>query len=148
MEDIPDPVFASGAMGAAVGIWPVDGYVYAPVDGTVTIMGANMPHAMAIRSDDEMVILVHVGIDTVEQRGDGFVVWALKGMHVCAGDPLMWFDTSKARADGRSDIVVTSLANADRFGSVVAARPGAVEVGDPVLTVGGLAARSGREGKR
>lgn len=71
LADVPDPVFSSGAMGAGVGVEPTSGTVYAPVAGTV-IVTMDSGHAYGIRTDDGIEVLVHVGIDTVNLKGEGF----------------------------------------------------------------------------
>ncbi len=126
MESIPDPVFASGAMGPCVGIWPVDGNVYAPVSGTVT---ANMPHAFGFLGDDGVEVLIHVGVDTVNMKGEGFTVHAQKGEHVTAGTPLLTFDRDKVAKAGYKDIVMTIITNADDLASVEVVASGEVAVG-------------------
>ncbi len=126
MENIPDPVFASGAMGPCVGIWPVDGNVYAPVSGTVT---ANMPHAFGFLGDDGVEVLIHVGVDTVNMKGEGFTVHAQKGEHVTAGTPLLTFDRDKVAKAGYKDIVMTIITNADDLASVEVVASGEVAVG-------------------
>ena len=72
MADIPDPVFAAGAMGMAVGIKPADGTIYAPVSGVITLTTGTL-HAVGLTADDGVSILIHLGVDTVNMNGDGFV---------------------------------------------------------------------------
>ncbi|MDD5800473.1 MAG: PTS glucose transporter subunit IIA [Coriobacteriales bacterium] len=130
MEDIPDPVFASGAMGKAVGIWPNEGVVYAPVSGSIT---AGMPHAVGFMSDDDVEVLIHVGIDTVEMKGDGFRMFVERGQHVKAGQVLMTFDRDKIAKAGYKDIVITVITNSDSFSSVDTHEPGEVQAGQQVF---------------
>lgn len=132
MEDIPDPVFASGAMGKAVGIWPSEGVVYAPVSGSIT---AGMPHAIGFMSDDNVEVLIHVGIDTVEMKGDGFKMFVERGQHVKAGQALMTFDRDKIAKAGYKDIVITVITNSDDFTGIDLHEPGEVAAGDKVFTL-------------
>ena len=108
MAELPDPVFSSGVMGQAVGIWPSDNGIYAPVSGTLT---AAMPHAFGITNEDGYEILVHVGVDTVQMNGDGFELLVHKGDHVAAGQPLLTFDRSKIADAGYDDVVIVVLLN-------------------------------------
>ena len=71
MFAIPDPMFAQETMGPSIGIEPTDGVVYAPFDGTV-LMVFPTNHAVGLRSDSGMEVLIHVGVDTVNMNGDGF----------------------------------------------------------------------------
>ena len=130
MESSPDPVFASGAMGPCVGIWPADGNVFAPVSGTIT---AAMPHAFGFLGDDGVEVLVHVGVDTVNMKGDGFTVHVKKDEHVVAGTPILTFDRDKVAKAGYKDIVMTIVTNADDYASVEATATGEVAVGAKVF---------------
>ncbi len=126
MSSLPDPVFSSGAMGPCLGVWPADGNVYAPVSGTVT---AAMPHAFGFLGDDGVEVLIHVGVDTVEMKGDGFTVHVKKDEHVTAGTPLLTFDKKKVANAGHPDVVMTIVTNADDLASVEAVGAGEVAVG-------------------
>lgn len=126
MDSLPDPVFASGAMGPCLGVWPTDGNVFAPVAGTVT---AAMPHAFGFLGDDGVEVLIHVGVDTVEMKGEGFTVHVKKDEHVAAGAPLLTFDRDKVAAAGHPDVVMTIITNADDLASVEAVGAGEVSVG-------------------
>lgn len=68
LAEVPDPAFASGAMGKGIAIEPTTGRVVAPFDGTVTV-AFKKKHALAVVSDSGAEILVHVGVDTVKLDG-------------------------------------------------------------------------------
>lgn len=129
---IPDPVFASEAMGKTVAVWPSDSNVFAPVSGNVV---SAMPHAFGIMDDDGAEVLVHVGIDTVNMSGDGFVVWAKAGEHVEAGTPMLSFDRDKVKAAGYKDIVMTIITNSDEFTDIESLADGTVEAGDSLIRI-------------
>lgn len=141
MEDLPDPVFAAGVMGPCVGIRPSAGVVYAPVDGTVSLT-TNTLHALGLRSDDGLDVLIHVGVDTVNMRGDGFYGFVGEGQHVAAGEPLMVMNLDKIADAGYSDVVISVVTNADGSPAPVVAKPGAVEAGQTVMTFDIAAARA------
>ena len=130
MESLPDPVFSSGAMGPCLGVWPTDGNVFSPVSGTVT---AAMPHAFGLLGDDGVEVLIHVGVDTVEMKGDGFTVHVKKDAHVAAGDPLLTFDRHKVATAGHPDVVMTIITNADDLASVEVVGSGDVAVGSKLF---------------
>ena len=71
MEDIPDEVFAQGILGQCCGIDPSEGKVYAPCDGEIT-QAPDTLHAFGITTPGGVEVLIHVGVDTVEMKGDGF----------------------------------------------------------------------------
>jgi glucose-specific phosphotransferase system IIA component len=132
MEDLPDPVFASGAMGMAVGVKPSEGVVYAPVSGYVTIVTGTL-HALGLTADDGIQVLIHVGVDTVNMKGDGFCCFVKKGQHVRAGEALMTMDLDKIAEAGYSDVTITVVTNSDDYASVVQAAPGGVAAGSLVM---------------
>ena len=134
MEDLPDPVFASGAMGVAVGVKPSEGVVYAPVSGYVTIVTGTL-HALGLSADDGTQVLIHVGVDTVNMKGDGFCCFVEKGQHVWAGEALMTMDLDKIAKAGYSDVTITVVTNSDDYASVTLAAPGEVAAGSLVMRV-------------
>ena len=82
--EIPDPTFAAGTLGQGVGIQPEDEFVYAPIDGEISSV-AESKHAIGISGENDMEVLIHVGVDTVEMKGDGFEVFVKEGDKVKKG---------------------------------------------------------------
>lgn len=105
MEDIPDPVFASGMMGECTGIMPENGKIYAPVDGVVSVV-TETKHSIVFTAADGRNIMIHAGIDTVKLNGRGFSVFVKEGDEVSAGDHVMTMDLDVIREEGVSPIVV------------------------------------------
>ena len=105
MEDIPDPVFASGMMGECTGIMPENGKIYAPVDGVVSVV-TETKHSIVFTAEDGRNIMIHAGIDTVKLNGRGFSVFVKEGDEVSAGDHVMTMDLDVIREEGMSPIVV------------------------------------------
>ena len=110
-EDIPDETFASGVLGDGVGIEPEDEVVVAPFNGVISSV-AESQHAVGIEAN-EMEMLIHVGVDTVNMNGDGFTCLVAEGDQVKAGQPLIRFDRAKIKAAGYSDTVAVLLTNSD-----------------------------------
>ena len=115
--EIPDALFAQGTMGIGVGIEPEEGAVYAPCDGEITSV-ADSKHAIGIEGPEEMDILIHVGVDTVEMKGDGFKPFVEEGDRVVKGQKLLEFDRSRIQAAGHPDTVVFLLTNSDDYEDV------------------------------
>ena len=134
MADIPDPVFASGAMGPAVGIAPSEGVIYAPVSGTITVTTGTL-HAVGLRSDAGIEILIHVGVDTVNMKGDGFTGFVEQGQSVAAGEPLMVVDLEKVAQAGYSDMVIVAVTNASAFARFETVAAGSVSAGEQIMDV-------------
>ena len=105
LADVPDPVFAAAMVGPGVAISPgATGAVRAgaPVAGELMLA---KPHAFLVRGDAGTV-LVHLGIDTIDLRGEGFEVLAAVGDLLAAGDPVVGWDPVAVAAHGLSPLVV------------------------------------------
>lgn len=134
LEEVPDPVFSSGAMGKGVGIVPADGTVYAPISGTIAVAMAS-GHTYGIKNDQGVEVLVHVGIDTVNMKGEGFAPKAAKGDHVEAGQVLAEVDLSAIEAAGYSTTTVMLVTNTKAQKSVDAVAADVVAANEPTLRV-------------
>ena len=107
--DIPDETFAQGILGPGCGIEPTGDTVYAPFDGTVTQIATTL-HAVGITSNDGIELLIHVGMDTVDMKGQGFTALVKENQKVSAGTPLLKVDLDAVRAAGHptaTAIIVT-----------------------------------------
>ena len=139
LEATGDPVFASRALGEGVGVVPEtagETAVLAPVSGTLKTV-ARTGHAFGIKTDDGIEVLVHVGIDTVNMDGEGFVVAVGKGERIAAGEPLATVDFGKVAAAGHSVVVVVTVVNAAEL-TVVTPLIGdckTVSAGSPIIDV-------------
>ena len=110
-EDIPDETFAMGILGDGIGVRPADGIVLAPFDGTVTSV-FDTRHAVTLEKDG-MEVLIHVGVNTVNMKGEGFTAFVEEGAEVKAGQKLLGFDREAIRNAGYDDTVVMLLTNSD-----------------------------------
>lgn len=115
--DIPDPTFASGTLGQGVGVEPEEGVVYAPMDGEISSV-ADSKHAVGITGDNDQELLIHVGVDTVEMKGDGFNTLVEEGDKVKKGQKIMEFSLQKIKDAGHPDTVVVLLTNSDDYEDV------------------------------
>lgn len=70
IADVPDPVFAGKHMGPGFAVAPVSGDFTSPIDGLVMLVAPTL-HAVSLRADNGAEVLVHVGVDTVELKGEG-----------------------------------------------------------------------------
>ncbi|MFB7333088.1 PTS beta-glucoside transporter subunit EIIBCA [Streptomyces adustus] len=131
---VEDPVFASRALGEGVGIEPAHGHVVAPVDGEL-ITVANTGHAFGIRTADGVEVLVHIGIDTVKMKGEGFDVRVEPGQQVSAGDLLAEVDLGAVHAAGHPTVVLMTVLNTADMASVVPHTGQDVTAGARVVTV-------------
>lgn len=110
LEKVPDSVFASGAMGKGFAVVPTEGKVIAPVSGQVTAIFASK-HAIGIRSENGMEILIHVGIDTVRLDGTYFELHVTQDQKIEPGDVLITFDIESIQAEGYDIITPVIFTN-------------------------------------
>lgn len=106
LSDVPDPVFSAGMMGAGFAIDPSDGVVRSPVTGEVVTLFPTH-HAVGLRADNGLEVLVHFGIDTVKLGGAGFRALVGQGDRVQAGQPLLEVNLNEVR--GKVPSVVTPV---------------------------------------
>ena len=116
-DKIPDETFASGVLGAGVGIEPDGEVVYAPFDGEVSSV-AESKHAIGLSGPGDMEVLIHVGVDTVAMNGEGFEPLVEDGDKVKAGQPILRFSKAAIKAADHPDVVVVLLTNSDDYNEV------------------------------
>ena len=100
LEDVPDDVFSQHIMGDGLAIEPSDETVVAPADATVSAVIEDSRHACGLTLDNGMELLIHVGIDTVDMKEDGFELFVAVGDQVRCGQPLIRFSREKIAAAG------------------------------------------------
>ena len=103
LSEVPDEVFAQKMMGDGFAVKSNDGIFVSPVSGTVEMI-FDTKHAIGLRSNDNIEILIHMGIDTVNLNGKGFDVFVKVGDKVKAGDRLAKMDVEYVKSNSKSDI--------------------------------------------
>lgn len=99
LKDVKDEMFSAGLMGPGIAIESDDGKYYSPVNGTITMLFPTK-HALGLKSEDGQELLLHIGIDTVALKGEGFTAFVQDGQKVSAGDPLLSADLDFLRSKG------------------------------------------------
>lgn len=117
VSDVPDDVFASKALGDGVAVIVTDGKVYAPVDGTISMVAETL-HAYGISTEDGLELLVHIGINTVELNGKGFSPKVKEGDTVKAGDLLCEIDMELMKEKGYPTHTPILMTNGDECADV------------------------------
>ena len=115
IHDVPDQVFASGALGEGIAIDPVDNVLVSPADAVVTTTMPGSNHAVGLRIANGAEILLHIGLDTVAMDGDGFTCHVKEGQIVRRGDRLISFDVDKIKKAGHP--LVTMMVVTDDNGN-------------------------------
>ncbi len=131
---VPDEVFSTKMMGDGFAIKSTDGIIVSPVDGKVGVI-FETKHAVIIESKEGKEVLIHLGIDTVNLKGEGFEVFVNVGDEVKAGDKLVKMDLTFIEANAKSSIspvIFTNLESNESIkvveGPVKAFESGRVEI--------------------
>lgn len=132
LADVPDPVFASGAVGEGFAVDPSEGSFRSPVDGELILVAKTL-HAFAVRTDAGAEILVHIGMDTVKLKGQGFTGHRVKGDRVQKGDLIISADLAEITPLVPSMVTPVLLTNGTNF-AISETAIGAAN-GAPVLAV-------------
>ena len=114
LHEVPDQTFSQKLVGDGLAIEPREGKVVAPFDGKVLFV-PDTKHAIGLRSDAGVEILIHIGLETVSLDGEGFEVHVQKGDRVKTGDLLVSFDLDFIKEHAAS--VVTPVVITKRVGS-------------------------------
>lgn len=130
---VPDEVFAGKLVGDGVALEPEKGIVYSPVNGTI-VQVFPTKHAITIRTTEGLEILLHIGIDTVIMKGEGFESFVTANQTVRAGDKLMTYDFSLVQEKAKSTVIPLLITNMEKVESLVP-RYGEVNLDSTVLTV-------------
>lgn len=112
LEEVPDPVFSEKMMGEGIAIEPSDGIVVAPFDGEIVQLFPTK-HAIGIKGESGIEILIHVGLETVSLKGEGFEAFIKQGDQVKKGDKLIEFDLDVIREKASSTITPIIMTNGD-----------------------------------
>lgn len=113
LENVPDVVFSQKMLGDGFAMIPENGIVVAPIDGKlIQIFPTN--HAFGIETDSGLEILVHIGIDTVDLKGEGFKRLVEVDTHVKAGTPIIEVDLDYVGKHAKSLITPVVITNPDK----------------------------------
>ena len=134
LKEVNDPTFNSGMLGQGVAIVPSEGKIYAPADGEIAMVFETL-HAVSMTADNGVEILVHVGLDTVELKGEGFEAHVQAGDKVKKGDLLLEVDLEKVKAAGYDTITPMLICNTDEYESVKGLSGKDVVPGDDILAI-------------
>ncbi|WP_028537006.1 phosphoenolpyruvate--protein phosphotransferase [Paludibacterium yongneupense] len=134
LTDVPDPVFAEKMIGDGVAISPASDTLRAPCNGIVTHLHP-AHHALTLTSDEGIEILMHIGLDTVELKGQGFTPLVAQGDRVARGDALIEFDEAFLAAHARSLVTPIVILSGDKVAFMENATGHVVAGRDRVLTL-------------
>ncbi|MGF9695909.1 MULTISPECIES: sucrose-specific PTS transporter subunit IIBC [Paenibacillus] len=137
LANVPDPAFSEKHMGEGIAIEPTEGKVYAPFDGVVAHVMNKSKHAVILEHETGLQMLVHIGINTVGLKGEGFTAHVQSGDVITAGQLLIEFDMNAIQAAGLPLITPVLIPNGNEtIEEVQTAKTGHVQAnGEAILVV-------------
>jgi PTS system glucose-specific IIA component len=133
LENVDDEVFAQRMAGDGVAILPIGEIFTAPIDGVITkIFSTN--HAYSVKSKQDLEVLVHIGLETVALKGEGFERLAQEGDEVKAGDPIIKADLNYIKAHAK-DIITPILITDESKYEAIDKNTNVVITGDAIMEV-------------
>lgn len=112
LSEVPDEIFSQKIAGDGVAIDSTGNIIMAPVDGELTLVFKTC-HAFAVTLDNGVEVLVHIGIDTVELKGEGFKLLVEQGKKIKKGEPIIKIDREFIESKGYSLITPVLITNPD-----------------------------------
>ncbi|MCD8008849.1 MAG: glucose PTS transporter subunit IIA, partial [Clostridiales bacterium] len=134
LADVPDQVFASGALGEGVAIIPTVGKVVAPCDAVVSAT-MDTKHAVGLTTPEGMELLIHVGLNTVELNGKFYDYKVKEGDSVKRGDTLIEFDIDGIKGAGYPLHTPVLVTNSDEYVSIKPVDAANIQAGQDLMTV-------------
>jgi glucose-specific phosphotransferase system IIA component len=131
LDEVPDEVFSERVMGDGAAVRPDDGEVVAPMKGRIEKLFEG-GHGFAVENEAGLQVLVHIGIDTVHQKGEGFSVHASEGDDVEPGDRIVSVDLDALTSKG-IDMISPIVVISGQTPTMVAGDR--VAAGEPLLSV-------------
>jgi multiphosphoryl transfer protein len=138
IEAVPDPVFSGRLMGDGIAIDPARGLLSAPCAGRIAQLHAAR-HACIIEAQSGARVLLHIGLDTVLLKGEGFVARVAEGDNVQAGQALIEFDLSVLKRHGKNPLTILAIENSDQHRITWRTNGQALRTGDKLLTTQAVA---------
>lgn len=118
ITEVPDPTFSEKMLGDGVAIIPTDGKLFSPVDGEVVQLFPTK-HAIGIKTKQGLEILIHIGLETVTMKGEGFKAHVKQGDTVKTGQPLIDFSIDLIEKKASSTITVVVITNFDKVEEMI-----------------------------
>ncbi|MDU5150022.1 glucose PTS transporter subunit IIA [uncultured Anaerococcus sp.] len=131
LEEVSDPVFSGKLMGDGYALRPTSNDIYAPVAGEV-VMVANTNHAIGIKTEEGLEILVHMGIDTVALEGQGFDISVKEGDKVTKDSHIAVMDLDYIKENGKQTDIMVIVTNSENIEGILLNETRDVKAGEEV----------------
>ncbi|MEQ7026553.1 PTS beta-glucoside transporter subunit IIBCA [Enterococcus gallinarum] len=134
LNEINDQAFSTGALGKGIGIKPISHVIHSPIDGEVLTVFPTK-HAIGLRSDQGVEVLIHIGIDTVSLEGKYFTMNVKQGDRVRTGQPIGEVDFEKVREAGYDPTAIVVITNTNDFLDVIPTSNNQLVKSDDLLNI-------------
>lgn len=134
LADVNDAVFASGAMGKGIAVYPKIGEIIAPADCTITALYPTL-HAIGLKLDNGLEILIHIGIDTVKLQGQFFKSYVQVGQHIPKETKIISFDIDKIEQQGLDLTTSIIVVNSQLYKNIEGSNQVEVDYNDKLLAI-------------
>ena len=134
LKQVKDEVFATGALGKGAAVIPEKGEVVAPEDCQVSVL-YETGHAIGLKLDSGVELLIHIGIDTVELGGRFFTKYASQGARLSKGEKIVSFDIENIRQAGYDPTVCLIVTNTEDYQAVVKAEGSQLDEGTDAVII-------------
>ena len=132
MKEVADPTFSEEILGKGVAIVPTEGKFVAPVSGEVVVM-FETKHAVSIRTEYGMELIVHIGLDTVNLKGQYYTAHVKQGDRVKAGDLLVEVNLEAVKAAGYDVTTPVIICNTPDYPDMVCHTGIEVKALEPII---------------
>jgi len=133
LEKVPDEVFSKKILGDGFAVIPTNGNIYSPTDGTITDVTDTL-HAYCITSDDGLELLIHIGIDTVELKGECFTPLVKQGDKIHRGEAIAYADIEGLQEKGYNPATMVVVTNSEKLREYKIHEACSESPGTPALT--------------
>ena len=134
LAKVEDEIFSSEMLGKGIAILPEENIVKSPVKGEIVTI-FDTQHAIGLKTDDDVEVLIHIGIDTVNLKGQHFNALAKVGDRVEVGTPIMEVDFAAVKEAGYDIITPVIVTNTAAFKNVLGTDQEHAQSGDLVVTI-------------
>lgn len=135
LNKVRDDVFSSGMMGKGFAVEPNSDRIMAPADGEIISANNNMRHALGLRLENGCELLIHVGIETVTLKNQGFSVLVKAGDKVTRGTELLRFEPSLIKQAGLEDTVMVIVTDVKGLSVDIPSNQKQLEAGKSVTMI-------------
>jgi len=134
LEEVPDSTFATGILGLGAAVEPSEGKIVAPYDGTVETL-FDTKHAIGLNLLNGAELLVHIGINTVELKGEGFTAHVAEGDSFKKGQTLITFDIDFIKKKGYNVVTPVIISNSDNYSKIERIANGEVKTLEKLIKI-------------